>query len=224
LNEDKLSEALQDYLKEIYKLQEEEGRAMTSAIAKRLAVAAPSVTAMLKKLMGLGLVEHQPYRGAVLTAAGEKVAIEMIRHHRLLEQYLTERLGLGIDAVHDEAHRLEHVLSEEVEARIDESLGYPTHDPHGDPIPNSDLKVAPSTLRALASLEPGEEATVGRVPDGQPELLRYLASLALVPGSRVKLSKRAPLGGPLTVIVDGRRHAIAEDVALQIGVSSSVPR
>jgi len=220
LNEGKISEALQDYLKEIYKLQEEGGRATTSAIAARMSVAAPSVTAMVKKLTSLGLVEHEPYRGAVLTPSGKKIAVEMIRHHRLLEQYLAKTLGLGIDAVHAEAHRLEHVISEEVEARIDESLGFPTHDPHGDPIPDPNLKVKSSRLRLLASLEPGDEATVRRVPDGQPELLRYLASVALVPGSRVKLSKRAPLGGPLTVVIDGRRHAIAEEIALKIGVSS----
>ena len=220
MNEGKISEALQDYLKEIYKLQEEGGRATTSAIAARMSVAAPSVTAMVKKLTSLGLVEHEPYRGAVLTPSGKKIAVEMIRHHRLLEQYLAKTLGLGIDAVHAEAHRLEHVISEEVEARIDESLGFPTHDPHGDPIPDPNLKVKSSRLRLLASLEPGDEATVRRVPDGQPELLRYLASVALVPGSRVKLSKRAPLGGPLTVVIDGRRHAIAEEIALKIGVSS----
>jgi len=220
LNEGKISEALQDYLKEIYKLQEEGGRATTSAIAARMSVAAPSVTAMLKKLTSLGLVEHEPYRGAALTPSGKKIAVEMIRHHRLLEQYLAKTLGLGIDAVHAEAHRLEHVISEEVEARIDESLGFPTHDPHGDPIPDPNLKVKSSRLRLLASLEPGDEATVRRVPDGQPELLRYLASVALVPGSRVKLSKRAPLGGPLTLVIDGRRHAIAEEIALKIGVSS----
>jgi DtxR family Mn-dependent transcriptional regulator len=182
-----------------------------------MGVASPSVTAMLKKLTALGLVEHEPYRGAVLTAAGEKVAIEMVRHHRLLEQYLAEALGLSIDAVHEEAHRLEHVLSEEVEARIDESLGFPTHDPHGDPIPDSDLNVAESELRPLSALEPGEAAIVRRIPDGEPELLRYLSEAALVPGAHVQVVKREPL----TVSVEGRSHKIAADVAAQIGVSSS---
>ncbi len=219
MNSSLLSESLQDYLKEIYKLQEERGRGTTSAIAERMGVASPSVTAMLKKLTALGLVEHERYRGAVLTPAGRKVAIEVIRHHRLLEQYLAETLGLSIDAVHEEADRLEHVLSEELEARIDKSLGYPTHDPHGDPIPDADLNLAPSSLRQLASLEPGEEATIRRVPDAEPELLRYLSKLSLVPGIRVKLSERAPLGGPLTVVVGRKRHAISEEIALQIGVS-----
>ena len=135
-----LSEAIQDYLKEIYKLQTMGERPTTTAIARQLGVAAPSATSMLKKLSALGLVEHAPYRGATLTDDGTKIALEVIRHHRLLEQYLAETLGLPIDALHAEADRLEHVLSEELEARIDQALGYPTHDPHGDPIPNKDLE------------------------------------------------------------------------------------
>jgi DtxR family Mn-dependent transcriptional regulator len=218
LKSSELSESLQDYLKEIYKLEEEVGRANTSAIAERLGVAPSSVTAVLKRLTALGLVEHRRYRGAVLTPAGRTVAIELIRHHRLLEQYLAETLGLGIEDVHAEADRLEHALSEEVEARIDESLGHPTHDPHGDPIPDANLTLAPSDLRQLASLEPGEEATIRRIPD-ESALLRYLSGLLLVPGTRVKVFARAPLGGPLTIEVGRARHAISEEVALRIGVS-----
>jgi DtxR family transcriptional regulator, Mn-dependent transcriptional regulator len=218
LKSSEFSESLQDYLKEIYKLEDENGRASTSAIAERLGVAPSSVTAVLKRLTSLGLVEHKRYRGAVLTPAGNKVAIEVIRHHRLLEQYLAETLGLGIDEVHAEADRLEHALSEEVEARIDESLGYPTHDPHGDPIPDANLKLAPSNLRQLASLAPGEEATIRRIPD-ETGLLRYLSDLLLVPGARVKMFARAPFGGPLTIEVGRTRHAISQEIALRIGVS-----
>ena len=134
-----LSQTAEDYLKEIYKLQEEEGRASTTALAKRVGVAPPSATSMVKKLAVLKLVTHERYRGVTLTPAGEKAAIEVIRHHRLLEQYLSETLGVPVDEVHAEADRLEHALSEELEARIDESLGFPTHDPHGDPIPGADL-------------------------------------------------------------------------------------
>jgi DtxR family Mn-dependent transcriptional regulator len=134
-----LSQTAEDYLKEIYKLQTEQGRATTSALAERVGVSPPSATAMLKKLAELKLVRHEPYHGVTLTRAGEKAAIEIIRHHRLLEQYLSETLGLPVDHVHAEADRLEHALSEELEARIDESLGFPTHDPHGDPIPGADL-------------------------------------------------------------------------------------
>jgi DtxR family Mn-dependent transcriptional regulator len=135
-----LSQTAEDYLKEIYKLQQEQGRATTSALAERVGVSPPSATAMLKKLAELKLLRHEPYRGVVLTTAGEKAAIEVIRHHRLLEQYLSETLGMPVDEVHAEADRLEHALSEELEARIDESLGFPTHDPHGDPIPGADLR------------------------------------------------------------------------------------
>jgi DtxR family Mn-dependent transcriptional regulator len=214
-----LSVAIQDYLKEIYKLQAAGERATTTAIAKRMAVAPSSVTSMLKKLAALGLVEHSPYRGVTLAEPGSKIALEVIRHHRLLEQYLAETLGVGIDAVHAEADRLEHVISEELEARIDEKLGYPTHDPHGDPIPDAGLNVARSSLRPLDALAPGEEATVKRVPDGDAALLRYLAKLALIPGCRVKLRKSEPFGGPLTVLIGAREHAISRELAGQIGVT-----
>ena len=135
-----LSDAIQDYLKEIYKLGGEGGRVSTSALARRQRVSAASASAMVKKLAVLGLAEHAPYRGVSLTRAGEQVALEVIRHHRLLELYLAETLGIGIEEVHDEADRLEHVLSEELEARIDRALGFPTHDPHGDPIPDANLE------------------------------------------------------------------------------------
>ena len=135
-----LSESIQDYLKKLYHLQTGDGRVSVTALAREQHVSPASASAMVKKLGALGLVEHAPYRGVLLTPAGEKVAVEVIRHHRLLELYLARTLGLHIDDVHDEAERLEHVLSEELEAKIDSALGYPTHDPHGDPIPNADLE------------------------------------------------------------------------------------
>jgi DtxR family Mn-dependent transcriptional regulator len=213
-----LSEAVQDYLKAIYNLEASGERATTSAIARSLGVAPSSATSMVKKLAALGLVEHAPYRGAELTEAGRKIALEVVRHHRLLEVYLAETLGLGIDAVHAEADRLEHVISEELEARIDQALGFPTHDPHGDPIPDAALNVEPRTLRQLDELEPGEEATVRRVPDGDPGLLRYLAGLDLVPGCRVVVRRSEPFGGPVTVDVDGTEHALSRELAGRIGV------
>src|SRR5918992_3332504 len=173
---------------------------------------------MLKKLTVLGLADHSPYRGVELSEPGAEIALEVIRHHRLLEMYLAKTLGLSIDAVHAEADRLEHVLSEELEARIDEQLGFPTHDPHGDPIPDAGLKVDRSQLRSLDALEPGEEATVKRVPDGDAALLRYLADLALVPGGRVKVERGEPFGGPLTIAVGGSEHTISRELAAQIGV------
>jgi DtxR family transcriptional regulator, Mn-dependent transcriptional regulator len=135
-----LTDAIQDYLREIYKLGADGGRVSVTALAKQQRVSPASASAMVKKLAALDLAVHQPYRGITLTPAGEQVAIEVIRHHRLLELYLAETLGVDVDEVHDEAERLEHVLSEELEARIDKALGFPTHDPHGDPIPDANLE------------------------------------------------------------------------------------
>jgi DtxR family Mn-dependent transcriptional regulator len=214
-----LTDAIQDYLKEIYKLEAAGRRVTTSALARQLRVSAPSVTSMLKKLAALGLVEHERYRGASLTAKGEGVALEVIRHHRLLEQYLSQTLGLPIDELHDEADRLEHALSEELEAHIDRQLGYPTRDPHGDPIPGPDLKIAATTATPLSTLEPGAEAIVSRVPDGDGELLRYLDRLKLTPGNRLEVRHSAPFDGPVTVRIDGADHAISRELAARIAVS-----
>jgi DtxR family Mn-dependent transcriptional regulator len=215
-----LTPAVQDYVKEIYKLQSEAGRAGTTSLARRLGVAPPSASAMVKKLAALGLAEREPYRGAVLTERGEAIAIEMIRHHRLLEQYLSTRLGLSLDELHVEADRLEHVLSEKLEARIDESLGFPTHDPHGDPIPDAELRVGAGDAATLASVAPGERAIVRRVPDGDPELLRYLAELGLVPGETVTVSAVEPFGGPVTVRAGGGERPISRELAARIGVGA----
>jgi DtxR family Mn-dependent transcriptional regulator len=214
-----LTDAIQDYVKEIYKLESSGRRVTTSALAEQLGVSAPSVTAMLKKLALLGLVEHERYHGAALTRKGEKVALEVIRHHRLLEQYLSQTLGLPIDALHDEADRLEHALSEELEAHIDRTLGFPTHDPHGDPIPGPDLKLSPTATSPLSTLEPGSKAVVSRVPDGDGELLRYLAELKLTPGTPVEVRDSAPFEGPVTVRVDGEEHAISRELAAKIAVT-----
>jgi DtxR family Mn-dependent transcriptional regulator len=214
-----LTDAMQDYLREIYKLRLEGRRATTSAIAERMGVRPPSATAMVKRLAALGLVEHERYRAVELTSGGERVALEVIRHHRLLELYLSQALGLSLDEVHSEADRLEHALSEELEARIDRSLGYPTHDPHGDPIPDAKLRIDRGQLRTLASLEPGDEATIRRVPDADDALLRYLAEHALVPGKRVKLARAEPFGGPLIVQVGRAEHAISRELAEGIGVT-----
>jgi DtxR family Mn-dependent transcriptional regulator len=156
-----LSEAIQDYLKGIYKLQEAEGGVTINALARDQGVSAASASAMVKKLAALELVDHEPYRGARLTEAGTRVAVEVIRHHRLIELFLAETLGLHVDNVHDEADRLEHVISEELEARIDRALGYPTHDPHGDPIPDADLKW-PAAKQPVRDSGPGERVRGNR--------------------------------------------------------------
>jgi DtxR family Mn-dependent transcriptional regulator len=214
-----LSESAQDYLKAIWKLGRG-GRATTSAIADELAVSPASATGMLKRLASLGLVEHERYHGAALTPAGERVALEIVRHHRLLELYLMQALGLGWDEVHAEADRLEHHLSEEVEARIDAALGYPKRDPHGDPIPTAELELITDPARMLGELVCGDEAVILCVPDSDPALLRYLGELGLFPERRVTIVERAPFGGPLTVEVEGERHAIAIELAERIAVTS----
>ena len=143
-----LTDAIQDYLREIYKLGADDGRVSVTALAKRQGVSPASASAMVKKLAALNLAVHEPYRGITLTTAGEKVALEVIRHHRLLELYLAETLGVHVDEVHGEAERLEHVISEELEERIDKALGFPTHDPHGDPIPDAKLRWPKARTRA----------------------------------------------------------------------------
>lgn len=216
----KRSKSVEDYLKAIYVLEHEERtRVSTSAVADRLGVSAPAATTMLKKLAAEGLVRHERYRGVELTAAGRRAAVEMIRHHRLIEQYLSQRLGVAIDEVHAEAEQLEHALSEELEARIDRDLGFPTHDPHGDPIPDADLTVVETHARSLADLEQGEQATVQRVPDRDRELLRYLSSIGILPGRTVKVVAAEPFGGPLLVAAGGARSAITRDLASLIGIA-----
>jgi DtxR family transcriptional regulator, Mn-dependent transcriptional regulator len=215
-----LSDAVQDYLREIYKLQAEYGAVKTSTLAQRMGVAPPSATAMMKKLASHGLVDHQPYRGVRLTRTGKRVALELLRHHRLLELYLARTLNLGLDAVHAEADRLEHALSETLEERIDKALGWPTQDPHGDPIPDPKLRIIHAKSKRLAELTPGEEATVLRVPDGDGELLRYLEQLALVPGQCVQLIQAEPFGGPLTLRTNAGETAISCQLGEQIHVST----
>jgi DtxR family Mn-dependent transcriptional regulator len=214
------SESVQDYLKTIWKLEREE-RATISTLAAELVVTPASATSMVKKLAAMGLVEHERYRGVRLTPAGERIALEVVRHHRLLELYLMKALGLGWDQVHAEAERLEHYLSEEVESRIDAALGHPTHDPHGDPIPTAELELLTEEGRWLSDVADGTEAVVRRVPDGDPELLRYLASLGIVPDQPVMLVGRAPFDGPVTIEVAGARHAIGRALAGQIQVAAA---
>jgi DtxR family Mn-dependent transcriptional regulator len=214
-----LTVAVQDYLKAIYALAVAGERVTTSALAARMGVSAPSATAMTKRLAELGLLERTPYRGVELTDKGRLGALEVLRHHRLLERYLVDRLGLGIDEVHAEAELLEHALTEELEAKIDAELGFPTHDPHGDPIPDRDLRLENARERTtLLDLAPGRNAVVTRVPDSDPELLRYLGELGLVPAASVELEAFAPFGGPVSLRTELGEHAISRELAAQIEV------
>ncbi len=214
-----LSVAVQDYLKAIYALESAGERVTTSALARRMGVSAPSASAMTKRLDELGLVQRLPYRGVALSEDGRRKALEVLRHHRLLERYLVDRLGLSLDEVHAEAELLEHALSEELEARIDEELGYPTHDPHGDPIPDRALRLVHPDDRTLLELEPGSRVAVARVPDGDSALLRYLGELGLLPGSTLELVAYAPFGGPVTVRTEHGEHAISRDLAERIAAA-----
>jgi DtxR family Mn-dependent transcriptional regulator len=214
------TQAVQDYLKTIYELQREHGKVATTVLAQRLGFAPASVTGMIKKLAGMHLVTHQPYQGVVLTGAGEQIALEVIRHHRLIERYLTEALGVPWDEVHEEAEKWEHVLSEELEERIDAMLGHPTTDPHGTPIPARNGTVAPSARVHLADLQPGQSAVIAEVSDHDSALLRYLGSLGLYPGTEIDVVAAAPVNGPLTIRLGAAEHVLEREVARHIFVTA----
>jgi DtxR family Mn-dependent transcriptional regulator len=194
-----VSSAVQDYAKAIYSLEQrcEGGAVSTNALAERLGVSAASASSMVKKLDGLGIVEHVPYRGAVLTARGISVALEVLRHHRLLERFLVEELGVPWDRVHDEAEVLEHVLSEELEELIAAKLGHPTTDPHGDPIPTADLQLVEPATVAMDGMQIGDSGRFVRVSDSDPEMLRYLGARGIAPGERFEVVDKQPFGGPV---------------------------
>ncbi len=213
------SAAIEDYLKSIYLLQSETDTVTTSALAARLHVSAASATNMVKKLAARQLVRHSPYKGVELTPAGEKVALEVVRHHRLVELFLQETLGLPWDRVHAEADKLEHVLSDELEDSIAAKLGDPVTDPHGDPIPDKAGRIVGPAVEQLADLAVGQTAVVRRVGDQSPEHLRYLGELGLVPNARVQMLEQMPFEGPVRVRVGDVEHVLAADFAHRIFVS-----
>jgi DtxR family Mn-dependent transcriptional regulator len=214
-----LSQSQEDYLKALYELgSQAHGLVGTNELAERLRVSAPSAAQMLTRLADLGLVRHDRYHGSALTPAGEAVALEMVRHHRLLEMYLAKALGYRWDEVHDEAERLEHVISEQMEQRIYDALGRPGVDPHGDPIPTPAGELKPFTGRPLNDCRPGESVTVVRVSDRDPGKLRELSRLGLVLGATVELVRQSRYEGPLSVRVDGRRRQVALGVARAVFV------
>jgi DtxR family transcriptional regulator, Mn-dependent transcriptional regulator len=197
---DSISAAVEDYAKAIYALQvETDGPVSNNALAERLAVSPASASNMVKKLDGLGLVEHVPYRGVELTPAGRRVALEVLRHHRLLELYLAQSLGVPWDRVHDEAEVLEHHLSEELEELIANALGNPTRDPHGAPIPTRELEIAEDLAATLDTLETGQCGRFTSISDSEPEMLRYLAERGIAPGDDFEVVDKQPFGGPLFV-------------------------
>jgi DtxR family transcriptional regulator, Mn-dependent transcriptional regulator len=208
------SPAVEDYCKAIFTLESRrEEPVATNALAERLEITPGSVSAMLRKLGELGLIEHLPYRGVRLTEKGRRLALEVIRHHRLLELFLAETLQMPWDRVHAEAEVLEHVISEELEELIAAKLGNPTLDPHGDPIPSADLQLRERETHSLDSLAPGDGGIFVRISDSDPEMLRYLAQRGIAPGDRLEVIDRQPFGGPLFVSFSEREHTIGGRLA-----------
>jgi DtxR family Mn-dependent transcriptional regulator len=210
---------MEDYLKVIYKLLERSQQAPTSALAEAMSVSPASVTNMCKKLAKMGLVEYEPYQGVRFTPAGRKLALEMVRHHRLIELYLAEALKVPWDRVHEEAEKLEHVISEDLEERMAAALGDPQFDPHGAPIPSQSGVILSLAGGRLTDMQAGDRLVVVEVDDHNPELLRYLGSLGLFPGTELLLLECAPFDGPFTLDVGGQQHSLGQQAAQSILVA-----
>jgi DtxR family transcriptional regulator, Mn-dependent transcriptional regulator len=218
--ERRMNEGAENYAKAIYHLQGRGDEAVhTNAVADRLGVTSASASAMLKRLADEGLVDYEPYHGARLTSDGERVALETIRHHRLIELFLAEVLGMPWDRVHEEAEVLEHHISEELEELIAAKLGEPAHDPHGDPIPDRDLAISDDESVPLTDLDPGERGTFTRVSDSDASMLRYLAERDIQPGAVVVVKGQEPFGGPVMVELDGRQHPLGSELARSMRVT-----
>ncbi len=213
-----LTAPVEDYLKAIYELETRHGVAATTDVAIALAVAPASVTGMVRRLAQQGYLDHVPYRGVQLTDAGRRAALRTIRRHRILESYLTSVLGYAWDRVHDEAERLEHAASDELIERMATALGHPSQDPHGAPIPTVDGTVDERPHRSLAELAVGERARMVQVSDKNPQLLRYLAEIALQPGTEVTIVAKAPFGGPLTLRIGANEPMVGPHLAEQVRV------
>lgn len=221
------TESVEDLLRAVYLLQRQVDPVPTTLLAKSLNIKAPSVTDMVKRLSEskthAPLLEHRPYHGVRLTLLGEKIALEVIRHHRLIELYLSQALGYSWDEVHNEADKLEHHISEQFEARIAEALGNPSLDPHGDPIPALDGTINTADLTFISDLPIGTKAMVSRIVDQSSDVLRYLSELGLTPGVVISVSSRSPLGDILTMDVAGNAHTISAAVARNVLVQMNQP-
>ena len=214
------TESIEDYLKAIYDIQKEKGKVSTNSLSEKLNVAPASVTSMIKKLSLKKLLTHKRYQGVKLTKAGQRIALEVIRHHRLIELYLQEALGVPWDLVHDEAEKWEHVISEDLEERIDKKLGYPISDPHGSPIPKRDGTVIELDSIPLTDLKPGQTGEVAKVSDHDPKLLRYIGDMGLYPKAKVKVVSVEPFSGPLTINVEKNKYIIGSEAAQYISMTN----
>ncbi len=216
LTREPLTRSVEDYLKAIYRLEGAGQPASTSDIAELLELSPPSVSGMIRRLSEQGLLEHVPYRGVLLTAGGRRVAIRMVRRHRLIEAYLVGFLGYTWDTVHDEAERLEHAVSDVLIERMALALGNPRFDPHGDPIPDRDGAIDELVYTPLAEIPAGETAEIRRVDTSQPERLRYLEHSGLTPGIPVTVIQHQPFRGPLTILAGGHEQVIGRELAEQL--------
>jgi DtxR family Mn-dependent transcriptional regulator len=218
-----LTISIQDYLKNIYELTENGEAASTNALARKLHISAPSVTGMVQKLASAkpALVEYQKHQGVTLTHEGKKAALEVIRHHRLLEAWLVQTLGYSWDEVHEEAERLEHVISEDFERRIATAMGHPLRDPHGELIPTEDLKMPLDDSTPLSSLRPNQTATIQRVKASETQLLRYLEGLGLVPGTQIEIKEYSPFDQNLTIKVGRKSFVLGLNITSKVFVEET---
>ncbi len=207
------TESIENYLKAIYEIQKEQGKVSTNSLSEKLNVAPASITSMIKKLSEKKLITHKRYQGVKLTQAGQKISLEVIRHHRLVELYLAEALGVPWDQVHKEAEKWEHVLSEDLEDRMDAALGHPTRDPHGSPIPSRDGTILELDSIPLADLGPGQSGVVAEVSDHDPDLLRYVGKMGLYPKTKVEVLSVEPFSGPITIKVGDISHMLGVQAA-----------
>jgi len=219
-----LTASVEDYLKAVYEIERRAGAASTSDVAQQLGVAPASVSGMVRRLAGQGLLAHEPYRGVRLTASGRRAALRTLRRHRIIESYLVHALGYSWDRVHEEAERLEHAASDQLIDRMATALGEPAFDPHGAPIPTREGAVDETKRASLGDLAVGARVRVSRVGDEDASLLRHLAELGITPGARVTVVARAPFDGPMTLLVDGAERIVGRGVAGGVWVEEVVGR
>ncbi len=217
--DEKITESVQDYLKTIYKLQESDDTVSTTQIAQELGFTGASVTGMLKRLSAMEFVDYNSYKGVRLTELGTQISLEVLRRHRLLELYLKESLGFSLSKVHDEACRLEHYVSEDFIAKIDEILGFPEYSPLGNPIPSKDGAIPESSNLSLAQAELNKEYHIQRISDDNKEMVAYFEEMKFLPGMEIKLLSRAPFNGPLNIEHNSKENIVGYEIARNIYVS-----
>lgn len=214
----RISKSTEDYLKCVYKLSLDLDPVLPNHVADELNISAAAVTKMIKRLKDMNMIRYARAKGITLTPKGKQIALHVLRHHRLLELFLNKLLGFTWDRVHEEAERLEHVISEEFEDRIDRLLGYPTHDPHGAPIPTKDLHMPDEQYPRLVDLNDGDHGWIQYIGSENPQLLRYIGEMGMYPGAKIRLMSREPFNGPITLLVSDKAYIIGPELAKHIYV------